>query len=67
MNEIIAGKRAIPPETAHGLGIALGTGPDLWMNFESQYQLSRTIPKENAVARRAKIFGRFQIKEMQKR
>lgn len=67
VNEIIAAKRSITPETAHGLGIAFGTGPDLWMNLESQYQLSRTAPKEDAVARRAKIFGRFQIKEMQKR
>lgn len=67
VNEIIAGKRAITPETAHGLGIALGTGPELWMNFESQYQLSRTAPKEDAVARRAKIFGRFPVKDMQKR
>ena len=67
VNEIITGKRAITPETAHGLGVALGTGPELWMNFETQYQLSRTTPKEDTVARRAKIFGRFQIKEMQKR
>lgn len=67
VNEIISGKRAITPETAHGLGLALGTGPELWMNFESQYQLSRTSPKQDAVLRRARIYGRFPIKEMQKR
>jgi HTH-type transcriptional regulator / antitoxin HigA len=66
VNEIIAGKRAITPETAHGLGVALGTGPELWMNFESQYQLSRTLPKD-AVLQRAQIYGRFPVKEMQKR
>ena len=67
VNEIIGGKRAITPETAHGLGVALGTGPELWMNFESQYQLARTSLKENTILRRAKIYARFPVREMQKR
>ena len=67
VNEIIMGKRAITPETAHGLGTALGTEPDFWMNLETQWQLARTTPDQNQVLRRTKIFGRFPIREMQKR
>jgi HTH-type transcriptional regulator/antitoxin HigA len=67
VSEIITGKRAITPETAHGLGEALGTGPELWMNLESQYQLSRTTITNHAVGRRAKIYGQFPVKDMQKR
>jgi HTH-type transcriptional regulator/antitoxin HigA len=34
INEIIAGKRGISPETAQGLGDAFGTGAQFWMNME---------------------------------
>ncbi len=67
VNEIIKAKRAITPETAHGLGEALSTGPELWMNLESLYQLSLVRVKHSAIARRARIFGRFPVRELQKR
>ncbi|MDD0926314.1 helix-turn-helix transcriptional regulator [Xylella fastidiosa] len=37
----MAGKKAITPEAAIQLGKSLGTGPEVWMNLESQYQLSK--------------------------
>jgi HTH-type transcriptional regulator/antitoxin HigA len=67
ISEIITAKRAITPETAHGLGEALGTGAELWMNLESLYRLSHTRVANDAIARRAKIFGQFPVREMQKR
>lgn len=67
VSEIISAKRSITAETAHGLGQALGTGPELWMTLESQYQLARTSPKESAVGRRTQIYGQFPVKEMQRR
>jgi HTH-type transcriptional regulator/antitoxin HigA len=67
VNEIITGKRSITPETAIQLGEALGTGPELWMNLESQYQLSKVQPKANVVARRAALYERFPVREMIKR
>src|SRR3546814_1308129 len=45
INAIIGGKRTITPETAIQLGDSLGTGPELWMNLESQYQLSQVDRK----------------------
>ena len=67
VNEIILGKRAITPETAIQLGEALGTGPELWMNLESQYALSKVAPSNNAVSRRSKLYEKFPVREMIKR
>ncbi|THD11381.1 HigA family addiction module antitoxin [Metallibacterium scheffleri] len=67
INELIAGKKAITPETAIQLGDSLGTGPELWMNLESQYQLSRVRSTDGLIARRAKLYERFPVREMIKR
>ena len=67
INEIIAGKKAITPETAIQLGESLGTGPEVWMNLESQYQLSRVRPADDLIARKAALYSRFPVREMIKR
>ncbi|KAF0844263.1 HTH-type transcriptional regulator/antitoxin HigA [Methylovorus glucosotrophus] len=67
ISEIITGKRSITPETAIALGEALGTGPEFWLNLESQYQLSKVRPKENFISRKAKLHDRFPVREMVKR
>lgn len=41
INEIIAGRWAIIPETAQGLANALGTSAALRLDPESQYQFAR--------------------------
>ena len=64
---IITGKRQITPDTAIQLGDALGTGPELWMNLESQFQLSKVKPSTNLVARKAKLYEKFPVREMIKR
>lgn len=67
ISELIAGKRAITPETAKGLAEAFGTSPDYWMNLESQYQLSKvTVPNDN-VARKARLYSKFPVREMLRR
>jgi HTH-type transcriptional regulator/antitoxin HigA len=67
ISEIIGAKRAITPETAHGLGEAFGTGAEFWMRLEASYQLSLIKTDTDIVARRARLFGQFPIKDMQKR
>ena len=64
---IITGKRQITPDTAIQLGDALGTGAELWMNLESQYQLSKVKASSNLVARKAKLYEKFPVREMIKR
>ena len=68
VNEIIMAKRGITPETASGLGAALGTSPQFWMNLESIYRLSQVRSKDaNTVERRARLYSIAPIKDMIKR
>lgn len=39
LNEIIRGKRGITADTAWRLSDWLGTGPDVWMNLQSKWDL----------------------------
>lgn len=64
---IIRGKKQITPDTAIQLGNALGTGAELWMNLESQYQLSKVKEVSNCVARKARLYEKFPVREMIKR
>src|SRR6266508_7021001 len=65
VNEIVAGKRGISPETARALAAALGTSPELWMNLDAIYQLSRVRNgDDDAIARRAKLYAKAPVKDM---
>jgi HTH-type transcriptional regulator/antitoxin HigA len=67
VNEIIKAKRAITPETALAFAGALGTGAEFWLNMESAYQLSKVRIELAPITKRAHIYERFPIREMQKR
>lgn len=67
VNEIIAGKRAVTPETAHDFSAAFGTSPQLWMNLETAWQLSKVAPRANQISREAALRSRFPVREMIKR
>lgn len=67
ISELIAGKRSITPETAKGLADAFGTSPDYWMNLESQYQLSKVFVPNDNVARKARLYDKFPVREMLRR
>jgi len=68
VSELIAGKRAITPETAKGLGEAFNTGAQFWMNLESSYRLAQVKQDgSNSVLRRAKLYEMAPVKEMMRR
>lgn len=67
ISEVILGKRALTPDTAKALADALGTSAQFWMNMESAYQLSKLKTDAAPVARRAKLYSFFPVKEMLKR
>jgi HTH-type transcriptional regulator/antitoxin HigA len=67
INEIIAGKRAITPETAIQLSASLGTSAELWMNLESQFQLSKVRAPDTLIERKARLYERFPVREMIRR
>ena len=54
VNELIAGKRAVTPETATGLAEAFGTSVEVWLRLEAIYQASK-LEKDPSIALRAKV------------
>lgn len=69
INELIAGKKQITPETARGLSKAFGDGDPLyWMNMDAAYRLNQLEPEEDvSVDRRAKLYSLFPVRELMKR
>jgi len=67
VNDIITGKKSITPETAIQLSESLGTSPELWMNLESQFQLSKVRTSDSAIKRKAALHEKFPVREMTKR
>jgi HTH-type transcriptional regulator/antitoxin HigA len=68
VNEIVAGKKQITPETAIGLAKALGDDDALyWLSLESAYRLSQAKPADEAVSRRASLYSKFPVREITKR
>jgi len=67
ISELIAGKRAITPETARGLAEAFGVSAEYWMNLESQYQLSKVKSTNDNVARKSRLYSKFPVREMMRR
>ena len=70
VNRIISGKTQITPDTAQGLGQALGTGAQFWMNLESAYRLFLARKKENSfntIARKARLYAKAPILNMIRR
>jgi len=67
VSEILAGKRAITIETAREFAAALGTTPQFWLDLEASFQLSKTAPVSDKIARKAKLRERFPVREMIKR
>src|SRR5260370_8599944 len=67
IKEVVQGKRAISPEMAVALGTAFATGPEMWMNRETEYRLSLLSREAPEIARRARLFDLAPVKEMEKR
>jgi HTH-type transcriptional regulator / antitoxin HigA len=53
VNQIINGNKRITVETAKELGLALGTGPEVWLNLENTYRLHTTPEPDKEIVKRA--------------
>lgn len=70
INEIIAGKKAVTPDTAVALSKALGTSPEYWLNLESAYRLDlleKGHSSGDAIERRSRLYAKAPVKELIKR
>ncbi|HTW95819.1 MAG TPA: HigA family addiction module antitoxin [Tepidisphaeraceae bacterium] len=57
VNRIIRAKKRVTAETAKEIGLALGTGPEVWINLQSCYDLWSTADPDPGIARRAREFA----------
>lgn len=70
INEIIAGKKSITPETALVFSEAFGTSAEFWLNLESSYRLDllhQDGKKAEAIGRKARLYSLAPVKELVKR
>lgn len=67
VNQVIAGKKAVTPQTAKELAAAFGTSPELWLNLENAYRLGLDRREQGDVAKRARLFEIAPVKDMMKR
>jgi HTH-type transcriptional regulator/antitoxin HigA len=67
VNDIILAKRGVTPDTAADFSAALGTSAQFWMNLETAWQLSKVAPRDDSIARAAKLRERFPVREMCRR
>lgn len=67
VNEILAGKRGITPQTALEIGAAFGTSAELWLNLEATYRLWHAGPAPERIVREGQLRERFPVREMIRR
>lgn len=70
INEIIAAKKSVTPETARAFAQALGTTPEYWLELESKYRLAlleRRARDEGHIGRRSRLYAAAPINELLKR
>jgi HTH-type transcriptional regulator/antitoxin HigA len=64
---IVRGEQDITPETATQLSAAFGTSANVWLNLQNSFDLSQVTSSNEAVAKRAKLYDLFPVREMCKR
>ena len=55
ISELVNLKRRVTAQTAHELGAAFGTSPDLWMKIEAAWQLARVKIDDKTIRERARM------------
>jgi HTH-type transcriptional regulator/antitoxin HigA len=64
---LVSGKRKITPEVAQELASAFGNTAEYWLALENAYRLSQLVSVDDEVAKRARLFNTFPVKELIKR
>jgi HTH-type transcriptional regulator/antitoxin HigA len=64
---IMRGQAGITPEMAVVLAAAFNNAAGDWMRLETNYRLSRVTPETASVQRRAKVYGKIPIRDVQRR
>lgn len=57
LNEIVKGRRGVSADSALSFGEALGTGPELWLNLQRDWDLWHSLQTHRKVEPLRPIFG----------
>lgn len=52
VNEIVNGKKSVTAETAKLIGVAFGTGPEVWLNLQTAHDLFHAADPDPKVRQR---------------
>jgi HTH-type transcriptional regulator/antitoxin HigA len=67
VNNIIAGKSNVSPETAAKLAAALGNTPEEWIKWDGLFRLSMSETDVSEVERLARLYEAAPVRELQRR
>lgn len=67
LNKLLAGKKKVSARIAEKLANAFGTSPELWMNYQTTFDLRHQDHRDETVARRAHLYSKAPVREMIKR
>jgi HTH-type transcriptional regulator / antitoxin HigA len=67
VNMILSGKRGVSPEMARALGEAFDVSPELFINLQRAFDMSRARAPDPSVGRRARLQSAYPVREMIKR
>lgn len=67
VNMILSGKRGVSPEMARTLGVAFDVSPELFINLQRAFDMSKARAPDPSVARRARLQSAYPVREMIKR
>lgn len=61
LNEIVNGKRGITAESALAIGDALGTGPEFWINLQTDWNLWNSLKQHTKIPLHKKAIKPTQV------
>ena len=64
---LLTGRKKFTIEIARDLAMVFDTSPDYWLDIHRKFELSKLDSADENIAKRAKLFKNFPIREMQKR
>ena len=67
VSRLIKGQTAIGPDSARELAEAFGTSPEMWMNLQTSYELSKSACEDRQIKRKADLYTKVPVREMRKR
>jgi HTH-type transcriptional regulator/antitoxin HigA len=67
VNQILSGKVGVSSEMAKALAAAFNVSPQVFLNLQTAYSLSKGADADSGISKRAEIYSQYPLREMIKR